>query len=144
MTARALPEHVGADQPLRLEVAAALAYPDGSMTAAGLRKEAKRGNLAIERTAGKDYTTLADIADMRKRCRKEPKAQGSGQGQSGATSPAASPTPPSGSSSTEAPSEALSAALLTVAALSKPSPPTSRKSTSRPLRKATVIHLASR
>src|SRR2546429_9960279 len=45
------------DTPLRLDVAAALAYPDGSMTASGLRKEAGRGRLAIERVAGKDYTT---------------------------------------------------------------------------------------
>ena len=31
------------DTPLRLAVAAALAYPDGSMTANGLRNEARRG-----------------------------------------------------------------------------------------------------
>ena len=43
------------DTPLRLDVAAALAYPDGSMTASGLRREHKRGRLIIERTAGKDY-----------------------------------------------------------------------------------------
>lgn len=39
------------------------------MTASGLRKEAARGRLVIERIAGKDYTTLAAIADMRKLCR---------------------------------------------------------------------------
>ena len=33
------------NDPLRLAVAAAIAYPDGSMTAKGLRREAKRGNL---------------------------------------------------------------------------------------------------
>ena len=32
--------------------------PDGSMTASGLRKEARKGRLIIERTTGKDYTTL--------------------------------------------------------------------------------------
>src|SRR5215217_8055213 len=31
---------ISPDDPLRLAVAAALAYPDGSMTASGLRKEA--------------------------------------------------------------------------------------------------------
>jgi hypothetical protein len=31
-------DRVGPDTPLRLDVAAALAYPDGSMTASGLRK----------------------------------------------------------------------------------------------------------
>jgi hypothetical protein len=46
---------ISADTPLRLDVAAALAYPDGSMTASGLRREHKRGRLIIERTAVKDY-----------------------------------------------------------------------------------------
>jgi hypothetical protein len=46
---------ISADTPLRLDVAAALAYPDGSMTAGGLRREHKRGRLIIELTAGKDY-----------------------------------------------------------------------------------------
>ena len=36
------------NDPLRLAVAAAIAYPDGSMTAKGLRREAKRGNLVKE------------------------------------------------------------------------------------------------
>lgn len=62
-------DQIGPDMPLRLEVAAALAYPDGSMTASGLRREARRGRLAIERTAGKDYTTLAAIDRMRELCR---------------------------------------------------------------------------
>jgi hypothetical protein len=63
------------DTPLRLDVAAALAYPDGSMTASGLRREHKRGRLIIERTAGKDYTTLADIERMRELCREAPNAR---------------------------------------------------------------------
>ena len=50
------------DDPLRLEFAATIAFPDGTMTASGLRKEAARGRLVIERVAGKDYTTLAAIA----------------------------------------------------------------------------------
>src|SRR5215831_15675414 len=58
--ARILPpiDQISEDTPLRLNVAAALAYPDGSMTASGLRREAAKGRLVIERTAGKDYTTL--------------------------------------------------------------------------------------
>jgi hypothetical protein len=39
------------------------------MTASGLRKEAARGRLAVERIAGKDFTTLAAIANMRTLCR---------------------------------------------------------------------------
>jgi hypothetical protein len=69
---------IGDDTPLRLAVAAALAYPDGSMTASGLRREAARGRLVIERTAGKDYTTLAAIDDMRKLCRVESLVRTSG------------------------------------------------------------------
>ena len=34
------PDQVSPDTPLRLGIAAALAFPDGSMTAAGLRREA--------------------------------------------------------------------------------------------------------
>jgi hypothetical protein len=33
------PEQVTPDTPLRLEIAATIAFPDGSMTAAGLRRE---------------------------------------------------------------------------------------------------------
>jgi hypothetical protein len=40
---------IGDDTPLRLAVAAAFAYPDGSMTASGLRREAARGRLVIGR-----------------------------------------------------------------------------------------------
>ncbi len=71
------------DAPLRLARAAEIAFPDGSMTASGLRKEAARGRLVIERIAGKDYTSLAAIADMRVACRNpEPKRSRSGPGSS--------------------------------------------------------------
>jgi len=53
------------DRPLRLAVAVKAAFPDGSMTASGLRREARRGHLVIERIAGKDYTTLNAIEEMR-------------------------------------------------------------------------------
>ena len=75
------PDPITPDTPLRLSVAAALAYPDGSMTASGLRREARRGRLAFERTAGKDYTTLANIERMRQLCRVEAKVPGCGSGQ---------------------------------------------------------------
>ena len=57
--------------PLRLTRAAELAFPDGGMTVAGLRREAARGRLTTERIAGKDFTTLAAIEEMRERCRRE-------------------------------------------------------------------------
>lgn len=57
------------DDPLRLNLAAKIAFPDGSMSASGLRREAARGHLVIERMAGKDYTTLQHIERMRQLCR---------------------------------------------------------------------------
>src|ERR1700691_6017393 len=62
-------DKIGPDTPLRLSVAAALAFPDGSMTKSGLRREAARGRLVVERIAGKDYTTLRAIGRMRELCR---------------------------------------------------------------------------
>jgi hypothetical protein len=55
--------------PLRLKIAAERAFPGGGMTASGLRREADRGHLVVERIAGKDYATLHAIADMRRLCR---------------------------------------------------------------------------
>ena len=66
-------EAVGLHDPLRLSVAAAVAFPDGSMTASGLRRESARGRLIIERIAGKDYTTLFHIERMRELCRVQAK-----------------------------------------------------------------------
>jgi hypothetical protein len=43
------------------------------MTASGLRREVDKGNLIIERIAGKDFTTLESIDQMREKCRRDPK-----------------------------------------------------------------------
>jgi len=64
-------ESIGLDAPLRLTDAAKLAFPAGGMTASGLRSEAKRGHLKIERIANKDFTTLRAIEEMRQECRVE-------------------------------------------------------------------------
>ena len=69
---------VGRDAPLRLAQAARIAFPNGSMTASGLRRERDRGRLVVERIAGKDFTTLANIERMRELCRVEAKASGFG------------------------------------------------------------------
>lgn len=87
--------------PLRLDVAAALAFPDGSLGASGLRREAAKGRLAVERIAGKDYTTLQAIKEMRDKCRVLPKAPACGSGPRAEIAPAGSPTRQAGSSSTE-------------------------------------------
>src|SRR4051794_12885363 len=76
---------ISPDTPLRLNVAAALAFPDGSMSNSGLRREAARGRLAIERIAGKDYTTLHSIEQMRALCRVQPKGYDCGLNQKSAT-----------------------------------------------------------
>lgn len=62
--------------PLRLEVAARVAFPDGSVKLASLRREISRGRLAYEVIAGKHFTTLADIAEMRKLARVQAKVGG--------------------------------------------------------------------
>jgi hypothetical protein len=59
---------------LRLEAAARAAFPDGSMKASGLRREAAAGRLTIYAIAGKHYTTLNDIQEMKNACRVPAKA----------------------------------------------------------------------
>ena len=107
-------EDIGPDRPLRLAVAATLAFPDGSMSASGLRREAARGRLVVERIAGKDYTTLANIERMRELCRVEASKLAFGSGQHGETRPVKSPAARYGSSLTAAsisPRDALRAKL---------------------------------
>lgn len=55
--------------PLRLADAVALAFPFGGMTVSGLRREIARGRLVVEVMAGKQFTTLAAIEEMRRLCR---------------------------------------------------------------------------
>jgi hypothetical protein len=74
-----LPRIIDRNAPLRLARAAELAFPDGGMTASGLRKEAAKGRLTIYRIANKDFVTLAAIDDMLAVCRvDEPKRSRTG------------------------------------------------------------------
>jgi hypothetical protein len=129
-----LPDWVTPSTPLRLAKAAELAFPDGSMTKHGLRKEALKGNLIIERIAGKDYTTLAYIQEMRDRCRvaAQQKARGSTYAPPGAAHEL------TGSSSTpskdDATRRAQDAAKTIVEGLRNLSSDTSQESMSRRLR----------
>src|SRR6516164_7321412 len=59
----------GRTTPLRLDAAARLAFPDGSMNGSALRRLIVSGQLEAELIAGRYYTTLADIERMRGRCR---------------------------------------------------------------------------
>src|SRR5712672_1682369 len=94
--------NVAPDAPLRLSIAAKLAFPDGSMTVSGLRREAARGRLRIERIAGKDFTTLNEIKRMRELCRVPAREPGI---ESAPTNPSVS----SGSEAVVAPQDALRA-----------------------------------
>jgi hypothetical protein len=58
--------------PFRLADAVKQAFPHGGMTMSGLRREAARGRLVLERIAGKDFVTLAAIGAMRELCRVKP------------------------------------------------------------------------
>jgi hypothetical protein len=107
-------ESLEPDTPLRLSVAAALAFPDGSMTTSGLRNELARGRLIVERIAGKDYTTLANINLMRELCRVEAKERDSTSGLSAEIRKENSRSEPTGSSVTASdtsPQDALRARL---------------------------------
>lgn len=121
------------DTLLRLAEAARLAFPDGSMTESGLRRERDRGRLTVWRVANKEYTTLSAIRGMLDQCRVTP------------SPPAcASKEPPkddplSGTSSMEESASPLDAARATLAALKEPSPPISRNGTSPSA--ANVLHL---
>src|SRR5579863_5113906 len=76
MTGRSQPE-ITPETPLRLADAVKLAFPMGGMTVAGLRRERDRNRLVIEKIAGKEFTTLAQIERMRELCRDEARALGS-------------------------------------------------------------------
>jgi hypothetical protein len=115
------PEKVTPDTPLRLEIAAVLAFPDGSMTAAGLRREGARGRLVIERIAGKDFTTLANIERMRELCQLHPKELDFGSAGNAETRKAGLRTPPSTSSETVDIKRARAAAEMIVAKLKESS-----------------------
>lgn len=145
-SARSLPplDVIGEDTPLRLNVAAALAYPDGSMTTSGLRREATRGRLVIERTAGKDYTTLGAIRQMRDLCRQEARGQDCGSDARVVTEKPGKRTTRYGSSEMENIRRAQAAARMIVQELKERSPNTSTGSISKKRPKGRVIPLKSR
>jgi hypothetical protein len=120
-------ETVAKDTPLRLEVAAGLAFPDGSMSVSALRRLVVAQKLGHEIVAGKYYTTLADIEEMRKSCRVPAKVR--------TLEKKSDPEgPPCGSSVTETKTLARDAMNLIALELKKHSPNTSSKSTTRPKR----------
>jgi hypothetical protein len=142
------PDTITPTTPLRLDIAAQIAFPDGSIGVSGLRREIERGNLRVEQIAGKTFTTLANIEDMRKKCAIPTKGRESSSENHGGRE-----NPTDGSSSTAMPADVASSArqahLRQVAqglrnsgrTPKKPSPTTSDESTSR--NSAAVIRLKS-
>ena len=80
-SSRDRPEEIDPDAPLRVDFAAKVAFPHGGLTAAGLRKEIRRGRLPFEMIAGKQYVTLNDIQRMREQCRVAEKVPDCGKDQ---------------------------------------------------------------
>ena len=114
----------GLDVPLRLEQAVKFGFPFGGMTVSGLRRERDRGNLHIERIAGKEFTTLRDIGEMRVKCRENLRVPAS-------ISVNGVAAKPSMSSSMGKTKSSLAAAEMIAEALKRPSASTSAKSTNQ-------------
>jgi len=132
------PETVTPTTPLRLDVAARLAFPDGSIKASALRRMAASGKLDHEKIAGKLYTTLANIEEMRCSCRVHAKAPDFGSG------PVETTERRSGLSSTEERKLALASAKATLQVQSKLSPDMSPESTTQKKPRAQVIRMRSK
>jgi hypothetical protein len=71
-------DNIDPNAPLRLAVAAEHAFPFGGMTASGLRKKRDRGRLTTWMIAGKEYTTINSIEEMKQLCRVEAEDHTSG------------------------------------------------------------------
>jgi len=56
------------DTPIRLADVLPLAFPHGGLKLSGLKSEIRRGRLKVIRIAGKDFTTLRYIEEMKTKC----------------------------------------------------------------------------
>ena len=110
-------ETIDQNAALPLAVAARLAFPKGGMTGRGLKREADKGKLIVEKIGNRIFTSLTAIEQMRKLCRLENNPLASGLDRQAQTEPQ------SGSSSTQDGKSALAAARLTLATLKIPSKP---------------------
>jgi hypothetical protein len=135
-------DQIGPDTPLRLKDAVSIAFPAGGMSVSGLRKERDRGRLVVEKIAGREFTTLSNIEQMREKCRDAHTAQGSGLNQKNVTRAENSFGTPLGSLETGRVSSARAALEMTARALNKPSEITSPQNT-KSLATADVIRLKS-
>ncbi|MBZ9795728.1 excisionase [Mesorhizobium sp. ES1-4] len=119
------------DAPIRIDTAVKIAFPDGSMSVKGLRKERDANRLTTEIIANKEYTTLAAIERMRELCRVQAKERAlSGVMNTGKRTGRLC-TPPDGISSTESVELAQAAAEASLERLKSASMRTLSKSTPR-------------
>ena len=111
--ARRSSANVDPHAPLLLATAARLAFPDGAVSGATLKRQHRKGLLVIERIGGRDFTTLNAIDEMRRLCRVTPNP-------SACVSVAAPDVRPSTSSVTVDLRSARAAALIASQRLRKP------------------------
>lgn len=124
-------EEIRDDTPLLLDVAARVAFPDGSVSGLALRNATTREELAYERIGGRLYTTLADIREMRKQCRGRAKVRAFGSSAE-MSEPMDDESPALGRSrTTEASGSALASALHVAESLLKQHTPRSRDTSLR-------------
>jgi hypothetical protein len=129
-----VPSNMDKDKALRISIAAAIAYPDKSMTVSSLRKERNAGRLETWIMAGKEFTSLAAIEEMERQCRVQRRVPASTSSPPATTPMAGLLIAPAGSSATESERFALDAALMRCQPPKTPSGDTSSKSTILPLR----------
>jgi hypothetical protein len=118
--------------PLRLDVAAKLVFPDGSLTASALRRMITTGKLEGEFIAGKWFTTLSAVERMRSRCRVPAKDPDLNSNTTGTAHP-------NGSSETADKPLALDAMNATAKSLKENLQNTSSKSTIRQKHSTAII-----
>jgi hypothetical protein len=110
---------INLDTPLRLGVAAKLAFPDGSISIGSLRGEIAAGRLKAHKIAGKHFVTMREIEEMRERCRVIPKARASSSKPQSTTHEGDASETQLGSSATGKGKSALVAALRIAKKLSE-------------------------
>jgi len=113
MTTKTIEKHL----LIRLETAAKIAFPDGSVTVSSLRKQIKMGRLIAWLVGGKYLTSLNEIEGMLETCRVTPSRPDSGTVSQGGQNKAAVPKKASGSSFTTDANLARDAAKATARAL---------------------------
>jgi hypothetical protein len=133
---------VDLNTPLRLDLAVKIAFPFGGMSVSGLRREAQRGRLLLEKIAGKHFVTLNAIERMRELCRDDQNRQGSGSNPRSLTLTANGSATPHGLSETDRAKSARAAIRKTASERKKRSATISPANTAS-RESATVTHLKS-